>query len=81
MPTNIKKWYRSNYPSDQLGKQIDTAITFEELFEAMDNYKNVYEVLGDDIDSVIRERVFIKLAEIMGVEYDYVYDQWLKCKG
>jgi hypothetical protein len=26
---------------------------------------------------LIRERVFTKLAEIMEVDYDYIYYQWL----
>ena len=31
-----------------------------------------------DIDTIVRERIFIKLAEIMNVDYDYIYEQWLK---
>lgn len=76
----IKKWYIGKYPDDELGQEINNNITFYDLFEAMDCYKNVYGVIGI-YDSIIRERVFTKLAQIMGVNYNYVYEQWLKCEG
>lgn len=76
----IKKWYIGKYPDDKLGQEINNNITFYDLFEAMDCYKNVYSVIGI-YDSIIRERVFTKLAQIMGVNYNYVYEQWLKCEG
>ena len=47
-----------------------------------DRKKDIYitlfgsEELGD---SLVRERVFDKLAEIMGVDYNYIYEQWLLC--
>lgn len=76
----IKDWYKEFYGDDELGDEIREGLTFYDLFEAMDNYLDVYKVLGVD-DSVVRERVFDKLAEIMDVDYDYVYDQWLKTNG
>ena len=56
---------------------INNKITFEDLFIVLDTYKDVYEALNV-WDSVIRERVFGKLAEIMKVDYDYIYEQWLR---
>lgn len=76
---NIKKWYKKEYPDDNEAKELKNDTTFKGLFEALDSYKNVYNYLGDGIDSVIRERCFQKLAEIMQVEYSYIYDQWLLC--
>ena len=46
------------------------------ITNALDTYKDIYEVVGVG-DSVIRERIFVKLAEIMEVDYDYIYNQWL----
>lgn len=78
MRIKIKNWYIEEYPEDELGQEIDSNVTFEDLFEALDTYKDVYEVLGGyEIDSLIRERCFRKLSEIMDVSYDYIYDQWL----
>jgi hypothetical protein len=37
----------------------------------------VYEALGV-CDSLVRERVFGELAKIMNVDYDCIYEQWLK---
>ena len=77
---NIKVWYRLNYSDDPEGKTIDDNATFTGLFEALDDYVCVYEyIFGDTMlgDSIIRERVFTQLASIMGVPYDYIYDQWL----
>lgn len=71
----IKKWYLEAY-SDDYGNVIKDDVTFEGLFDALDNYNCVYEYLGHGVDSVIRERVFAKLAKIMGVPYSEVYEQW-----
>ena len=74
--TSIKDWYIRAYPTDELGEEMNEKITFEDLFFVLDNGKSVYDNLGV-FDSIIRERVFSKLAEIMQVNYDYIYNQWL----
>lgn len=74
---NIKKWYMATFPTDELGVEIKDYITFYGLFETLDNHKEVYDFLGVG-DSIVRERVFAKLSEIMNVDYDYVYRKWLK---
>ena len=75
--TRIKEWYIKEYPTDELGVEINNEITFEDLFVVLDTYKDVYEALNV-WDSIVRERVFSKLADIMNVDYDYIYEQWLK---
>ncbi len=75
--TKIKEWYVKEYPTDELGVELNNEITFYDLFVVLDTYKSVYEALNV-WDSIIRERVFGKLAEIMNVDYDYIYKQWLK---
>jgi hypothetical protein len=72
----IRDWYLLEFSEDRLGEEINEGITFADLFHELDRRKDVYLFLGG-IDSVIRERVFTKLAEIMEVDYDYIYDQWL----
>lgn len=74
--TIIKDWYIDTYPTDDLGESLNDGITFYDLFRAMDNYKCVYQFMGVH-DSLVRERVFEGLAEVMDVDYDYIYDQWL----
>lgn len=46
------------------------------MFIALDTYKDVYELIGVG-DSLVRERLFRRLAEIMEVDYNYIYQQWL----
>jgi hypothetical protein len=72
----IKEFYLSNYPTDELGNEIHTKATFIGLFEVLDTYKDVYEYIGVH-DSIIRERIFEKLANEMGTDYNEIYNQWL----
>ena len=72
----IKDWYIKNYPTDDLGEEINDA-TFNDLMTALNDGVNVYSVIGVD-DSVVRERLFEHLAEINGVEYNNIYDKWLE---
>ena len=80
--SRIKEWYLKEYSSDSLGNQLLDGTTFYDLFYALDRKKDIYITLfgsGEFGDSLIRERVFDKLAEIMGVDYNYIYEQWLLC--
>ena len=70
---NIKSWYESTYPTDELGQEINPDATFEELLV---NIPSVYEYLKVG-DSVVRERVFQQLAEMLKVEYNVIYEYWL----
>jgi hypothetical protein len=72
----IKEFYLCNYPTDELGNEIHTKATFIGLFEVLDTYKDVYEYIGVH-DSIIRERIFEKLANEMGIDYNEIYNQWL----
>lgn len=74
--SKVKEWYLKEYSTDELGKEIKDDITFYDIFYALDTYKDIYETIGVG-DSVIRERIFMKLAEIMKVDYNYIYNQWL----
>lgn len=76
MNSSIRDWYISQYPDDSAGNYLDTRSTFQDLFDALDTYNDIYDVLGTG-DSLVRERVFEKLADIMDVDYDYIYDQWM----
>jgi hypothetical protein len=71
----LKTYYLEQYPTDDLGIEIDSDATFEGLFETLDRYRDVYEYIGVH-DSVIRERLFNRLAEVMEVPYEEIYNQW-----
>jgi hypothetical protein len=74
--SNVKAFYLDKYPTDELSQEIDSNISFKMVFECLDNYGNIYDLIGV-CDSLVRERIFEALAEIMNVKYDYIYDQWL----
>lgn len=80
----IKEWYLKTFPNDEMGQDLLPEVTFKDLFEALDAYQDVYVTLfGDEMggDSVIRERIFQALAEIMEVPYQEIYDQWLMAES
>ena len=76
MKTTLFSWYAENYPSDDLGSEIHKVYTFENLDAALNSGQNPYRIIGVS-DSVIRERLFEKLAELKQVEYSEVYNKWL----
>ena len=73
--TNIRQWYTETFPDDECGKTLNSEKTFYDLFYALDRRHDIYEEFSI-CDSVVRERLFDQLAEIMGVDYDYIYEQW-----
>jgi len=73
----VKNWYIKNYPTDDLGKEINDNLSFWSFYTYLFQGYNVYSVLGVG-DSIVRERVFQKLAEILEVQYDFIYKLWLK---
>ena len=74
---NIKEFYLNTYPTDELGVELIETATFVGLLDVLhNNTKDVYDYIGVG-DSIIRERVFERLAEILEMPYDYVYNLWL----
>ena len=74
--TKVWEWYVETYPTDELGIEIHKAVRFSDVFEALDNYRCVYELLTV-YDSVVRERVFEGLVIVTGHTYREIYDKWL----
>ena len=72
----IKEWYMENYTTDDLGQEINEKATFEDLFKALKNNTDIYDLIGVG-DSVIRERLFKELASIKGIKYNDIYNMWL----
>jgi hypothetical protein len=73
---NIKEFYLETYPTDELGVEINENATFTGLYHSLHIGNDPYEYIGVG-DSIVRERCFEKLAEIIDTSYDYVYDLWL----
>lgn len=71
----IRKFYLENYPTDELGLEISEGATFAGLLNQLYTESDVYEYIGVS-DSLIRERLFEKLAEQLQVDYQHVYNLW-----
>ena len=74
--TSIREYYQGAFPDDELGERI-TDISFKQLYKELKAHKDVYDLVGVG-DSLVRERLFNKLAEISGKDYSEIY---LLCLG
>ena len=74
---NIREFYLEAYPTDELGLELSTTATLVGMFAGLIEGKDIYEYIGVT-DSLIRERLFEKIAEEWNVSYDLVYKFWLK---
>ena len=72
----IKNWYTHYYETDELGQEINSMATFNDLHKALLEGKDVYEVIGVG-DSLVSDRLFDELAILLGVSYEVVYNMWL----
>jgi hypothetical protein len=73
----IREFYLEAYPSDDMGDGINPTATFAGLLNQLIVGGDVYAYLYV-YDSIIRERLFERLAEELNVKYDYVYNLWIK---
>ena len=73
---NIKQFYIENYPTDELGIELKEDTNFTGLLNELFTNNDIYGYIGVG-DSIIRERLFEKLSEILNCSYDYVYNLWL----
>ena len=73
---NIKQFYIENYPTDELGIELKDDTNFTGLLNELFTNNDIYGYIGVG-DSIIRERLFEKLLEILNCSYDYVYNLWL----
>jgi hypothetical protein len=73
----IREYYLTKYPTDELGVELNETPTFAGLLNQLIVGGDVYRYIGV-ADSIVRERLFERLAEELNVKYDYVYDLWIK---
>ena len=72
----IKEFYLKNYPTDELGVELNENATFVGLLNELYTGGDVYDYIGVG-DSLVRERLFEQLAVLLNKEYDYVYELWM----
>ena len=70
----IKAFYIDCFNDVEGGQELK-AITFGELLQTLENGIEFYSYTGA-CDSIVRECLFILLANILGKKYSYIYDLW-----
>ena len=71
---SIKKWYVKAYPIDDLGPEL--VGNFAGALETMAKGGCIYDYMGVG-DSLVRERLFTRLSEMRGLDYDHIDELWL----
>lgn len=78
MNTNVKNWYISEFSDDKgMGETLNENVTFQDVCHCLLTRGDVYLCIGGDADTIVRERVFEKLAELLNRSYTFVYNLWL----
>ena len=73
----IKDFYTTLYPEDELGLEINPDITFKDMYKALLDRKEIYDVIGVP-DTIIRERLFTVLAGLFAKgNYIKIDDLWM----
>ena len=72
----VRTWYKDHYPDDPMGDDIEGRLKWADVLERMRQGEGFYDIIGVG-DSVIRERCFEHLAQMMGVPYEVIYRIWL----
>jgi hypothetical protein len=71
----VKEFYTKKYPTDNLGVKICDSATFAGMLDCIIAKQCIYTYIGVS-DSLVRERLFEKLATILEVSYDTIYGMW-----
>lgn len=58
--------------------EIYTGVSFQKLYDMLSS-NDLYSIIGIN-DTVVRERCFSKLAELMQVDYSVIYEKWLNAE-
>lgn len=80
LDSKLYDYFKETNPNDPFGDDIDKEATFRDLFNAINDNADVYEVIfGDEnsADSIVREELFNGLANILNISYDNIYYAWL----
>ena len=76
MNDKIRPWYMATFPTDELGARISPNATFMGAWNSLKEKRDIYAYLGVG-DSIVRERIFGKIASLKKCSYDFVYNMWL----
>ena len=72
----VREFYLNEYPTDELGLNLNQTATWEGLLLTLQQGGDVYEYLGV-WDSTVRELLFEELAVQQNTSYSYLYELWM----
>lgn len=72
---NLKNWYLTEFPDDVLGSEIYDNLTVEDVIQALLTGDDIYDTIGS-VDSLVRERIFEKVASETEQTYNDIYECW-----
>ena len=77
--SNVKSAYKHIYPQDKDVQYIKENISFADVLAEMQKDNDFYDIVFTDqySDSLMRERIFIILSKVSGIDYDKIYYMWL----
>lgn len=74
----VRAWLLRTHPEERsLMGGFSRDVTFDEIYRRMHGGEEFYEIAGCT-ESVQREYIFARLAELYGRDYDYFYRLWLE---
>lgn len=73
---NLKRWYKSKYPHDNMGDELNAEVSLLDVLDGMIAGRDLYDIIKAQ-DSLLRERIFEKLSETMCISYIIIYSLWL----
>jgi hypothetical protein len=74
--STIQSWYLNTFLDDAEGVSLKRNVTFAQAYNCLKSKEDFYEFIGI-ADTIIRERIFEKIAELYEIDYSVVYNQWL----
>lgn len=74
---SVISYYTYTFEWSEDVDDIPSYLTFYDVLKALDDRKDVYMYLGPYSDSIVRERVFDRLAEVLRVDYEVIYQKWI----
>ncbi len=77
--TSISDWYATAYPSDTtMTHRMDRDVTLGGVVRCMHNGVYSYAAFFAD-DSIVRERMFQGIAELLACDYGAIHNVWRDC--
>lgn len=80
---SIRNWYHAKYPKDVDGRlwlkrKLDFSDLAYDLATIRDDFDFYKEYMQEGCaDSIVRERIFSELANLLETDYRVIYDAWL----